>query len=346
MSRADRFLNACHRQAVDTTPIWLMRQAGRYMPVYRALRQKYGILDLIRAPELACEVTLQPVDAFEVDAAIIFADILPLPAAMGLDLEFIKGEGPVFHNPVTSPADVDRLLDIDPAEELSFTIEAVRCTRQALDGRVPLIGFSGAPFTLACYAVQGEGSRTFDRALAFLREQPEAWHRLMEKLSTAVIGYLRAQVEAGAQALQFFDSWAGHLSPEQYRSHVLPYSRRVFEELGDVGVPLIHFSTGDINFLRGVKEAGGDVISIDARHDIGTAWAELGFDTAVQGNLDPELLASGTEEDILAAAQGVLDSAGGRPGHIFNLGHGVLKTTPEAQVQALIDFVHQAGARD
>ncbi|MBZ0300215.1 MAG: uroporphyrinogen decarboxylase [Anaerolineae bacterium] len=340
-----RFLRACRREPVDATPIWLMRQAGRYMAEYRALREKYSILEMIQTPELACEVTMQPIQAFELDAAIIFADILPPLAGMGLDLEFVRGEGPVLHNPVRSVGDVDRLRVHPPEEVLSFTLEAIRLARAELDSRgIPLIGFSGAPFTLAAYAVEGGSSRNYIEVKRFMMAEPEAWDRLMTKLSEVVGHYLLAQAQAGAQALQVFDSWVGNLSPADYRAHVMPYTQRALAIARQVGVPIIHFGTDTSGMLDLMREAGGDVIGVDWRIDLGTAWTQLGDGVAVQGNLDPIALFAPWPE-LEKRAQQVLDQAGGRPGHIFNLGHGILPNTPVDNVKRLVHFTHEYSIR-
>jgi uroporphyrinogen decarboxylase len=336
-----RFLRACRRQPADTTPIWLMRQAGRYMSEYRQLRQSYGILELIKTPELACEVTLQPINAFDLDAAIIFADILPPLEGMGLSLEFVKGEGPLIHNPLRSPADIDALRTPPPEESLAFTLEAIRLARQELDGRgLPLIGFSGAPFTLASYAVEGGSSRNFQRAKSLMMGDPLQWDRLMSKLSQVVGYYLLAQAQAGAQALQLFDSWVGALSPDDYRRLVMPYSRQAIEIAQEAGVPIIHFGTNTSGMLESIRDAGGDVIGVDWRIDLDDAWERLGPDVAIQGNLDPIALFAPWPE-LRQRAQAVLDRAAGRPGHIFNLGHGILPQTPVDNVRRLVEFVHE-----
>jgi uroporphyrinogen decarboxylase len=318
-----------------------MRQAGRYMSEYRALRKRYSILEIIKTPDLATEVTLQPINAFELDAAIIFADILPVLQGMGLDLEFVKGDGPVIHNPLRTAADVTALA-VPPAEEiLGFTLEAIKQVRQELAGRVPLIGFSGAPFTLASYAIEGGSSRNYLRAKSLMYNQPQVWHTLMEKLATVVGDYLRAQAAAGAQTLQLFDSWVGALSPADYREHVLPHSRRVIEiAKSEADVPLIHFGTDTAGILPLIREAGGDVIGVDWRIDLAEAWTTLGDEVAVQGNLDPVLLFAPIPE-IQKQAAHILDSVSDKPGHIFNLGHGILKQTPVTHVAALVDFVHE-----
>ena len=343
MSRADRFLNACRREAVDVTPVWLMRQAGRYMPEYRKLKEKYAFLEMVKTPDIATEVTLQPVDAFNVDAAIIFQDILPILEPMGLELEYVGGEGPVIHNPVRTPADVEALAIRPAAEAMDFAATAIRQVRRALDGRVPLIGFSGAPFTLVCYAVEGGASRDYRLAKGLMYEQPETWRRLMEKMSVAVGDYLQVQAAAGVQALQLFDSWAGALSPADYETHVLPHTRRVIEMVtATCDVPLIHFGTGTSGILPLLKRAGGDVIGVDWRIELDEAWNRLGPEVAVQGNLDPTVLFAPVPVIERQAAR-ILDRVRGRRGHIFNLGHGILQHTPVAHVAALVDFVHACG---
>ncbi len=341
MSQADRFLRACRKESVDATPIWLMRQAGRYMAEYRALREKYTILELIKTPELAAEVTLQPIKAFNLDAAIIFADILTILEGMGLELEFIKGEGPIFHNPVRAPADIKALTARPAAETLNFTLEAIKLVRKELAGKVPLIGFSGAPFTLASYAIEGGSSRNYIKAKSLMYGQPKLWHNLMEKFATAIGEYLQAQAAAGAQTLQLFDSWVGALSPADYREFVMPHSRRAIEiATRQTDVPLIHFGTGTAGMLPLLKETGGDVIGVDWRIDLAEAGQKLGPDVAIQGNLDPLVLFAPVDEIKKQAAR-VLDSVKDRPGHIFNLGHGVLQHTPVENIATLIDFVHE-----
>jgi uroporphyrinogen decarboxylase len=340
-SAAGRFLRACRREATDATPVWLMRQAGRYMKEYRALRERHSILEIIKTPELACRVTLQPIDAFHLDAAIIFADILPPLEAMGLELEFVRGEGPVIHNPVRTAAHAHRLRVVPPEEALGFTLEAIRLVRRELDGRgIPLIGFSGAPFTLASYAVDGAGTRHRVAVKRMMMSEPEVWDCLMGKLSEVVGRYLLAQARAGAHALQLFDSWAGELSEYDYERHVLPYTRRALEIAAEAGVPLIHFATSTSGMLKRMREAGGDVIGVDWRVDLARAWDEIGSDVAVQGNLDPVALFADWE-DLRARAARILDGVRGRRGHIFNLGHGILPRTPVDNVRRLVDFVHE-----
>lgn len=336
-----RFLRACRREPVDATPVWLMRQAGRYMAEYRALRAQHSILEIIKTPDMACSVTLQPVQAFDLDAAIIFADILPPLEGMGLSLEFAKGEGPVIHNPVRTAADVARLAVRPPDETLGFTLDAIRLARRELDARgLPLIGFSGAPFTLASYAVEGGGSKNRARVKSLMLDHPALWDDLMSKLAEVAGHYLLAQAHAGAHALQLFDSWVGELSPWEYERSVLPYSRRALEIARQAGVPLIHFGTNTGGMLRSIQAAGGDVIGVDWRIELADAWAMLGEGAAVQGNLDPVALFAGWDA-LRPRVAHILDSVRGRPGHVFNLGHGILPETPVDTVRRLVDFVHE-----
>ena len=339
----ERFLKACRREPVDCTPVWFIRQAGRYMAEYRALRAKHSILELCKTPELAAQVTLQPIDRFPLDAAIIFADILLPLEPMGLNLEFAKGEGPVIHNPVRDQADVERLKVIDGGE-LDYVAGAIRQARRALNGRVPLIGFAGAPFTLASYAVEGGSSRNYLLTKQLMYGEPKAWHQLMDKFARVITGYLRRQIKAGAQAVQLFDSWVGCLSVGDYVEYVLPHVQLIFDGLKREGVPMIHFGTGTSAMLRQMREAGGDVIGIDWRIQLDEAWAIVGHDVAVQGNLDPLTLFAPLHE-IERRVADILRRAGGRPGHIFNLGHGILPTTPIDHVAATIDMVHKLSQR-
>lgn len=320
------------------TPVWFMRQAGRYMPVYRALRKRYTLLDICRQPELAVAVTLQPVDVIDVDAAILFSDLLVPFTPLGLEFDFIRGEGPTVHSPVRSAADVDRLREFEPREALAHVLETIRILRQELKDRVPLIGFGGAPFTLAAYAIEGGPSRTYLTTKRFMYSQPEAWHRLCARFAALVADYMVAQVEAGAQAIQIFDSWAGALGRTDYREFVLPHTKVIFDRLRDTGVPTIHFSVGAAALLEDLAEAGGDVIGLDWRQPLDEAWARISG-RAVQGNLDPALLLA-PRERLFAATDGVMSRAAGRPGHIFNLGHGILPPTPLEHVQELARYVH------
>ena len=336
----DRFLKACRREPVDATPVWFMRQAGRYMSDYRALRQRYSLLDICRSPELAVAVTLQPVDVIDVDAAILFSDLLIPFTPMGLDFDFIKGEGPSIAHPIRCAGDVDRLRRFEPRESLSHVLETIRLLRGELADRVPLIGFGGAPFTLAAYAIEGGPSTTYARTKAFMYSQPRAWHRLCERFAEMMSGYLAAQVEAGAQALQIFDSWAGALGRADYREFAYPHSSRIFSTLREIGVPVVHFGVGTTAILPDLADAGGDVIGVDWRQPLDEAWTSVGYGRAIQGNLDPTVLLA-PRDRMLAAADDVLRRAGGRPGHIFNLGHGILPNTPLEHVQELAKHVHR-----
>jgi uroporphyrinogen decarboxylase len=339
----ERFLKACRREPVDCTPVWFMRQAGRYMAEYRALRAKHSILELCKTPELAAQVTLQPIDRFPLDAAIIFADILLPLEPMGLNLEFAAGEGPVIHNPVRDLAAVNRLNVIDGGE-LDYVAEAIRQARRGLNGRVPLIGFAGAPFTLASYAIEGGSSRNYLLTKQLMYCEPKAWHQLMDKFARVITGYLRRQIRAGAQAIQLFDSWVGCLSVGDYVEYVMPHVQLIFAGLKQEGVPMIHFGTGTSAMLRKMREAGGDVIGIDWRIHLDEAWETVGYDVAVQGNLDPLALFAPLHE-IERRVDDILRRANSRPGHIFNLGHGILPTTPIEHVAATIDMVHKLSQR-
>ena len=313
------------------------------MVEYRRLREKHSILELCKTPELAAQVTLQPIDRFALDAAIIFADILLPLEPMGLSLEFAEGEGPIIHNPVRDRAAVDRLKVID-GTELQYVMDAISLTRKMLAGRVPLIGFAGAPFTLASYAIEGGSSRNYIHTKQMMYREPETWHRLMDKFARVITGYLRRQIKAGAQAVQLFDSWVGCLSAGDYAEYVMPHVQLIFEGLKHEGVPLIHFGTGTTAILKAMRQAGGDVIGIDWRIPIDEAWAMVGYDRAVQGNLDPVTL-FGPISEIERRVTDILRRAAGRPGHIFNLGHGILPNTPVENVAATIDLVHKLSTR-
>jgi uroporphyrinogen decarboxylase len=337
------FMKACRREPTDITPIWLMRQAGRYMAEYREIRSRVSFLELCKRPELATEVTVTAAERLGVDAAILFADILLILEPLGFELEFAKGEGPVIHNPVRAAGDVDRVRPLEDVQLLHFVLEAVRSIRSSLPTALPLIGFAGAPFTLACYCIEGGGSRHYEQAKAFMYSDPGAWNTLMQRLSDATALYLSAQIEAGAQALQVFDSWVGMLSPHDYKRFVQPHMSRLFSAL-DPTVPVIHFGTGTGSLLELQRDAGGSVIGLDWRVELDEAWQRLGCHVAVQGNLDPVVLLSSRNE-VEQQARHVLAQAGGQPGHIFNLGHGILPQTPIDNVLALIDAVHSASSR-
>jgi uroporphyrinogen decarboxylase len=321
-----------------------MRQAGRYMAAYQALRQRYSLLDLCRTPELAAEVTLQPMQRLPVDAAIIFTDLLIPLEPMGARLVFTPNEGPVIENPIRSAADVEALHMVDPQADLAFTLEAIRIVCRDLDGKVPLIGFAGAPFTLASYLIEGSGSRHYIQTKQLMYHQPEAWHRLLDKLASVATTFLQAQVASGAQVVQLFDSWVGCLSPDDYRRYVLPYTKQVIEGLRNAGVPVIHFGTDTAMLLDAMREAGSDVIGVDWRIPLDDAWHRIGPDVGIQGNLDPVALFAPLPE-IQRRVDDILRRAGNRPGHIFNLGHGILPETPIEHVQAVADLVHAHSAR-
>lgn len=333
------FLKACRREPTPYTPIWLMRQAGRYQKEYRALRKKYSFIEMCKTPELAAKVTLLPVEQFKVDAAIIFADILLPLEPMGVGFTFSKKEGPVFPNPVREVNQVEELRVIEPEEELLFLMEAIRIVRRELEGKTPLIGFAGAPFTLASYLIEGSHSKDYLLTKGVMYQNPRMWHSLMEKISEVLIRYLNAQVRAGAEALQLFDSWVGCLSPSDYDTFVFPYSKKVIDGVSK-DVPLIHFATMSCGLLERMKRAGGDVIGVDWRIDLGEAWSRIGFDVAIQGNLDPTVLLAPCEV-IEREACRILEKAQRRPGHIFNLGHGILPRTPVENVAFLIETVHR-----
>jgi uroporphyrinogen decarboxylase len=339
-----RFLRACRRQPVDRTPVWFMRQAGRYMPEYRAIRATHTLLDICARPELAAEVTLQPIHALDVDAAIIFADILLPLVPMGIDLHFAKGEGPVISNPIREARDVEALRVLDPEEATPATLEAIRLVVRELAGRVPVIGFAGGPFTVASYMIEGGSSRNYLRTKQLMYGRPDVWAALMEKLTDMTGRYLRGQVEAGADAIQIFDSWAGALSPRDYRERVLPYVKRVVATLQPLEVPVILFGTSTAGMLPVLAEAGTDVVGADWRVEIDEAWDRIGHDRAIQGNLDPVLL-FGPREELDRGIRHVLERAGGRPGHIFNLGHGILPETPVDNVRYTVERVRELSER-
>ena len=318
-----------------------MRQAGRYMPEYRAVREQYSFLELCKDADAAADVTVTAVERLGVDAAIIFADILLIVEPMGVGLEFSKGDGPVLHHPVRSAQDVARLPDVDAAAAVSFVYDAVRKAKAAL--KVPLIGFSGAPFTLASYVIEGGGSRDYVRTKSMMYGEPDAWHALLRRLTTAVVSYLNAQIAAGADAVQLFDSWVGCLAPEDYRQFVLPHMRDLIRGITP-GTPVIHFGTGTGGLLELMRAGGGDVIGLDWRIELDSGWQRVGYDAGVQGNLDPVVLFAPVDE-IRARTVRILNQAGGRPGHIFNLGHGILPNTPVDHVIALIDMVHELSSR-
>jgi uroporphyrinogen decarboxylase len=337
-----RFRAALAHEQPDRTPVWFMRQAGRCLAGYRALRERHDILTLAKTPELCAEVTLMPVAAFGVDAAILFADIMLPLEPMGVSLEIQPEIGPIIHAPIRSRADVDRLRPIEPDDDLGFVMAAIRLVRRELDGRQAVIGFSGAPFTLACYLIEGRPSRDYATAKAFMYREPDAWHALMEKLSTMVARYLDAQIAAGVHVVQLFDSWVGALSPSDYVAYVQPHVARIFDQVH--GAPTIHFGTGTAALLEPMAAAGGDVIGVDHRQPLDAAWGRIGGERGVQGNLDATRLLAGWETTA-EGAQDVLRRAANRPGHIFNLGHGVLPDTDPGLLRRLVELVHAESAR-
>jgi uroporphyrinogen decarboxylase len=339
MEITNRFLRAANRLPVDVTPVWFMRQAGRYMPEYRTIREKFSLLEICYQPELAAEVTLQPVKALGVDAAILFADILLPAIPLGVGLEFAKGEGPILHNPVRTLEDVRNLRPVDPDTDLGYVMEAIKILRGELTD-VPLIGFCGAPFTVASYIIEGGSTREFLKTKTMMYSDPQTWHALMEKLSGVLSDYLLAQIRAGAQAVQVFDSWVGALNPQDYVEFVQPYSSRILQAAQATGVPVIHFGTGTTTLLPAMKAAGGTVLGVDWRIPLDDGWNLLGQDVAIQGNLDPALLFA-PQPEIKKRVDDILRRAAGRPGHIFNLGHGILQHTPVDNVKAVVDMVHE-----
>jgi len=338
-----RFMKAARCEPTDTTPIWIMRQAGRYLPEYMAVRSQVSFLELCKRPDLAAEVTLTAQRVLGVDAAILFADLLPILQPMGFDLEYVTGDGPKIHNPVRTSADLGRIREVENVDELGYVFDAVRLIRQDLPADIPLLGFAGAPFTLASYAIEGAGSRNYVHTKSLMYRDPGAWDALLGRLVQSVAKYLNAQIEAGCQAVQLFDSWAGCLSPADYRTFALPYTRAVIEAIPK-DVPVINFLTGNPALLPLQREAGGQVIGLDWRCDLKEAWNIVGHDVAVQGNLDPVALFCDIPE-LRLHADAVLQAAEGRPGHVFNLGHGVMPDMKPENVKALVEIVHESGAR-
>jgi uroporphyrinogen decarboxylase len=341
--RESLFLRACRRESVERTPVWFMRQAGRYMAEYRALRQNYTLLQLCRTPDLATEVTLQPVRRIDVDAAILFSDLLIPLEPMGIPFDFVKGEGPAIERPIRSASDIDAVRVVDPRETIGYTFAAIRQIKEALGGRIPLIGFAGAPFTLASYAIEGGHSNNFALTKGLMYGDPAAWHRFADKLATVVGDYLSAQIDAGADVVQVFDSWVGALNQADYREFALPHTRKIFDAIGG-RVPTIHFGVASGSILHVMREAGGDIIGADWRIPLDDAWERIGHDRGIQGNLDPTLLL-GPRDRLLKGVDDVLARAGNRPGHIFNLGHGILPMTPVENVQAVARYVHEQSTR-
>ncbi len=334
-----RFLDACRRRPTDVRPVWFMRQAGRYMKQYREIRAKHGILEICKRPDLAAQVTLQPVEVLDVDAAIIFADLLLPVEPMGLKLRYAAGEGPVIGNPVRTSSDVDS-LSISNTDELGYVGEAIQQVVRALAGRVPVIGFVGAPFTMASYMIEGGASRTFIRTKQMMYRDETLWRRLMGKLVDVLGSFGVLQIAAGARIIQVFDSWVGALGPDDYVRYVAPYSRALIERIRAAGVPVIHFGTGAAGFFRELHAAGGDVMGVDWRINIDQAWMDISYRSAVQGNLDPSVLFAPLPE-LRMRVHELLKRTGSRPGHIFNLGHGILPETPVENVKACVEIVRE-----
>jgi uroporphyrinogen decarboxylase len=334
-----RFLDACRRRPTDVRPVWFMRQAGRYMKEYREIRKHHPILEICKRPDLAAQVTLQPVEALDVDAAIIFADLLLPVEPMGLKLKFIEGEGPVIDNPITTSSDVDA-LSISDTDDLGYVAESIQLAVRALAGRVPVIGFVGAPFTMASYMIEGGPSRTFLKTKTMMYRDETLWRRLMGKLVDVLGSYALMQISAGARAIQVFDSWIGALGSDDYVRYVAQYSRALIERIRSGGVPVIHFGTGTGGYFRELHAAGGDVLGIDWRVNIDQAWMDISYRSAIQGNMDPAALFSPLPE-LKARVHELLKRTGSRPGHIFNLGHGILPETPVENVKAVVEFVRE-----
>jgi uroporphyrinogen decarboxylase len=343
MTGAERMLATARRKPADRTPIWFMRQAGRCLAGYRALRETYDILTITRTPELCAQVTLMPVEEFGVDAAVMYADIMLPLIGMGVPFSIDPGIGPLIHAPVRSEGDIASLRVVDPREATPELFEAIKLVRRELDGTTAVVGFAGGPFTVASYMIEGKPTKDFSRTKAMLYGEPELWHRLMATLTEVTISYLRAQVEAGAQMIQLFDSWAGALSVSAYEEMVLPYSRRILRAVAETGVPTIHFGTTTAHLLEAMARCGSDVISVDWRLPIDEAWRRIG-DHGIQGNLDPGVLLAPFEV-VAREARKILELAGGRPGHIFNLGHGVLPETSSDHLRRLAELVHEDSAQ-
>jgi len=347
MAYNDLFLRAARREVTERTPVWMMRQAGRYMPEYRAIREKYGFLEMCRNPELAVEVSMQPVDLVGVDAAIMFSDILVGFPGMGLDLEFQSGRGPVINNPVRTVSDVEKLTVADPIETTGYVQDIIKSLRRELENKVPLIGFAGAPFTLASYAIEGQGTRDYENCKALMWSEPKAWDMLLDKFAQTTIDYLKMQIDSGAQAVQLFDSWIGYIAPRDYERSVLKHTKRVIDEVKahgdkvvpDGGVPVIHFPNGATSMLDLAQKAGGDVIGVDWRLDIKKACEQIDPKFGIQGNIDPVALFA-PDAELEAMVVEILESVGTRPGHIFNLGHGIHKTSDPEKAKKMISYVH------
>ncbi len=339
-----RFMDACYLREPDATPVWFMRQAGRSLAEYRAIRDKHDILTIAKTPELCTEVTLLPVQLLGVDGAVLLADIVVPLEGMGISVELRPDVGPIIHNPVRTMKDVEALRIIDAEESTGYIMQAIRMVKHELNGKQAVIGFSGSPFTLACYIIEGRPTREYALAKGMMYGQPEVWHALMSKLTEVVSRYLVAQIRAGADVVQLFDSWVGMLSPSTYRKFVKPYVTRIFEDVKRAGAPSIHFGTGAAALIQDMKEAGGDIMSVDWRMDIDDAWAQIGYDRGIQGNLDPSMLLTDWPT-IEAGVRDILRRTNNRPGHIFNLGHGVPAPTNPDMLKRIVDAVHEETRR-
>ncbi len=339
-----RFMDACYHRQPDATPVWFMRQAGRCLADYRELRKRYDILTMAKTPELCTQVTLMPVEQFGVDGAVLYADIMLPLEGMGVSLEIQPDLGPVIHHPIRTMQDVEKLRVIDAEESTPYVMEAIRMVRRELEGKQAVIGFSGAPFTLACYLIEGRPSRDYGIAKSLMYGQPQIWHALMEKLTEVTVRYLVAQVKAGVNVVQLFDSWVGTLSPSAYRRFVLPYTQRIFQAIKETGTPSLRFGTSTGTLLETMAEAGGDIMSVDWRFDLDEAWKRIGYERGIQGNLDPTLLLA-PWETIEEGVKDVLRRAENRPGHIFNLGHGVLAATEPEMLKRVVETVHTLSKR-
>jgi len=336
-------MRACRKEPVDATPIWLMRQAGRYMKEYRELRAKVPFLELCKNPRLVSEVTVTVARRLGVDAAIIFADLLLIVEPLGFRLGYGQGEGPIIKPALRSPREIDQLQEVDPQQSLAYLYDAIRRTRADLDPKLPLIGFAACPFTLASYLIEGGGSRNYRHTKGLMYRDPGAWRALMEHLARNLARYINGQIAAGVQAVQVFDTWVGCLGPADYREFVLPYTRMMTEGIAP-GTPIIHFGTGTGVLLEDMRQAGGDILGLDSHVELDVAWQRLGYSVGVQGNLDPVVLYAG-QPYIRTRVRRILDQAGGKPGHIFNLGHGLLPDTPFENVVALVEMVHELSSR-
>ena len=337
------FVRAARREQTERTPIWFMRQAGRILPEYRALRERWSLIEICRQPELCAEVTLQPVRRMPVDAAVMFADIMLPLIGIGVELDLVDNVGPVVRHPIRDRVGIEALRPIEPEQDVPFVMETARILKRELGGKTAVLGFSGAPFTLASYLIEGKPTRDYAMVKALMYGEPELWHALMARLTSIMIDYLHAKVAAGVDALQLFDSWVGALSPQDYETYVRPYSQQIFAALAPTGLPFIHFGTNTATLLDQMKDDGGSIIGVDWRIPLDTAWAQIGHDRGIQGNLDPTLLLA-PPAVMEAGAADVLRRAGGRPGHIFNLGHGLMPQTPLDNVIRLVDYVHEQSA--